>query len=105
MVPSPLFDILLTDTQLGNQGTVTVDILLCQIVQHLAALTNHHQQTATGVVVVLVGAQMVSQLVDTGSEDSDLYLGRTGIALVGRVFQDDLGLFFLLNHVVFHLSF
>ena len=72
MFPSPLFvDILLTDTQLGDQSTVTVDVLLGQIVQHLAALTNHHQQATTGVVVVLVGTQVIGQLVDAGGQDSD----------------------------------
>ena len=76
------FDILLTDTQLGDQSSVTVDVLLCQIVQQAAALTNHHQQATTGVVVVLVGTQMLGQLVDAGSQDSNLNLGGTGIAFV-----------------------
>ena len=105
MFPPPLLiDILLTDTQLGDQSTVTVDVLLCQIVQHLAALTNHHQQATTGVVVVLVDTQVLGQLVDTGGEDSNLNLGGAGVALVGSVLQDDLGLLFLQNHCVFHLS-
>ena len=95
--------ILLTDTQLGDQSTVTVDILVCQIVQHLAALTNHHQQTTAGVVVVLVYAQMVSQLVDAGSQDRNLNFGRAGVALVSSILQDNLGLLFLLNHGIIHL--
>ena len=81
MFPPPLLiDILLTDTQLGDQSTVTVDVLLCQIVQHLAALTNHHQQATTGVVVVLVDTQVLGQLVDTGGEDGNLNLGGAGVA-------------------------
>ena len=95
---------LLTDTQLGDQSTVAVDVLVGQIVQHLAALTDHHQQTTTGVVVVLVGTQMLGQLVDAGGQDGNLNLGGAGVALVGSVLQDDLGLLFLLNHCVFHLS-
>ena len=75
--------ILLTDTQLGDQSTVTVDVLLCQIIQHLAALTNHHQQTTAGVVVMLVYTQVIGQLVDAGGQDSDLDFGRTGVALIG----------------------
>ena len=86
------FDILLTDTQLGDQSTVAVDVLLCQIVQHLAALTNHHQQTTAGVVVMLVHAQVIGQLVDAGGQDSNLNFGRTGVALVSSVLQDNLGL-------------
>ena len=92
------FDILLTDTQLGDQSTVTVDVLLCQIVQQAAALTNHHQQTTTGVVVMRVGTQVIGQLIDAGSQDSNLNLGRTGVAFVSSIVQDDLGLLLLLNH-------
>ena len=98
------FDILLTDTQLGDQSTVTVDVLASQIVQHAAALTNHHQQTTTGVVVVLVGTQVIGQLIDTSGQDSNLNLGGAGIAFVSSVLQDNLSLLFLLNHCVFHLS-
>ena len=96
-------NILLTDTQLGDQSTITVDVLLCQIVQHAAALTDHHQQTTAGVVVVLVGAQVLGQLVDASGQDSDLNLGGTGIAFVSSVLQDNLGLLFLQNHGIFHL--
>ena len=40
----PYFRIfLLTDTQLSDQGTVTVDVLLLQVSQHRTALTNHLQ--------------------------------------------------------------
>ena len=83
--------ILLTDAQLGDDSTVTVDILLCQVVQQVAALTDHHQQAAAGVVVVLVYTQVLGQLVDAGGEDGDLDFGRTGVALVGSILQDDLG--------------
>ena len=65
-------NLLLTDTQLGDHSTVAVDVLLGQIVQQTAALTDHHQQTTAGVIVVLVDAQMLGQLVDTGSQDLSL---------------------------------
>ena len=97
------FGKLLTDAQLSDQSTVTVDVLLCQVVQHGTALTNHHQQTTAGVVVVLVGTQVLGQLVDASGQDSDLDLGRTGVALVGSVSQDNFSLLSLLNHCVFHL--
>ena len=48
--------ILLADAQLGNDGTIAVDVLLCQIVQQAAALADHHQKAAAGMVVVLVRA-------------------------------------------------
>ena len=41
-----LFSNLLTDTQLGDQGTITLDVLLGQIVQQTTALTDHHLHAA-----------------------------------------------------------
>ena len=66
MFPSP-FPKLLTDAQLGDDGTITVDVLTGQVVQQVAALTDHHQQTTAGVVVMLVHAQVISQFVDAGN--------------------------------------
>ena len=66
---------LLTQAQLSDQGTVTVDVLLCQIVQQVAALTNHLQQATAAVIVMDVGTQMLGELVDAVGEDSNLYLG------------------------------
>ena len=36
-----LFSNLLTDTQLGDQGTIALDVLLHEIVEQAAALTDH----------------------------------------------------------------
>ena len=47
---------------------------------------------------------MLVELIDAGGENGDLDLGRTGVALVGRIFRDDSGLFFFLDHGCFHLS-
>lgn len=65
----PIFCIfLLTDTQLSDQGTVTVDVLLLQVSQHRTALTNHLQQTAARVVILLVYLQVLGQLLDAGGQ-------------------------------------
>ena len=52
---------------------------------------------------MLVHPEVIGQLVDTGGENGDLNLGGAGVALVGSVVQDDLGLLFLLNHDEIHL--
>ena len=49
-----LFSNLLTDTQLGDQGTITLDVLLHEVVEKAAALTDHLVQAAAGVVVLRV---------------------------------------------------
>ena len=54
-------------------------------------------------MVVVVGAQMLCESVDTRSEDRDLNFGRTGVALVCAILFDDLLLFVFLHHCGIHL--
>ena len=74
-------------------------VLLLQVVEHIPALTDHLQQAAAGVVVLLVDLQMLGQVGDTAGEDGNLHLRGTGIALVGGVLEDDLLFLFLTDHV------
>ena len=75
---SPCFNKLLTQTQLGDQGTITLDVLLGQIVQQTTALTDHHLHTAAAVEVVGMHLQMSGQLdrKSTRLNSSHLWLSR-----------------------------
>lgn len=73
---------LLTQTQLSDQGTVTVDVLLLQIGQQITAAADHLEQAAAAVVVMLVGLEVLGQVVDTSGQQSNLDLRRTGVTLV-----------------------
>ena len=95
---------LLSDAQLGDNGAVALDVLGHQIVQHLAALTDHLQQAAAGVVVLLVDLQVLGQLVDAGGQNGDLDLGGAGVSGVSAVGLDHGRLFVLTDHGKFHLS-
>ncbi len=57
---------LFSDAQLGDNRTIPLDVLLGQVVQHLAALTDHLQQAAAGVVVLLVDLQVLGELPESG---------------------------------------
>lgn len=92
---------LLTDAQLGDQGTIALDILLLQIVQQAAALTDHLQQTTVGVLVLGVGAHVLGEDVDALGEDGDLDLGGTGVGLVGTVGLDHGRFLIFTQHSVF----
>ena len=48
-------------------------------------------------VVVLVGAQVLGELLDAVGEDRDLDLGGAGVALMGGVLGDELGFCFFGN--------
>ena len=97
-LPSSFQIVLLAQTQLGNDGAVTLDILLLEIVEKVSSLTDHLQQTAAGVMILLVDLHMLGQIVDPLGQDCDLYLGGTGIGVVGTVGGDDRLLLFLEHH-------
>ena len=88
---------LLSDVELFDDRTVAVDVYFGQVVQQASSLTNQFQQTTSGVMVMFVLFQVLGQMVDSLGQDSDLYLGRTGIGLVQSVLSNDF-LFSLLGH-------
>ena len=89
MHPARFLRKLLTQTQLSDQGTVTVDVLLLQIGQQIAAAADHLEQAAAAVVVMLVGLEVLGQVVDTSGQQSNLNLRRTGVTLVDGCLSDD----------------
>lgn len=89
---------LLSQTELFDDGTVTGDVLLLEIVEKVSSVTDHLQKASSRVMVVVVGAQMLGERVDTGGQNGDLNLGRTGVAFVRMVLFDDLLLNFFLHH-------
>ena len=80
---------LLTEIQSGNEGTITFNIRLLQVLEHIAATTDHQQQTAVGMVIVLVLLQMLIQVVDALSQESDLHFRGTGVSFMLCISSDD----------------
>ena len=58
---------------MSDDLTIAVNILLLKVAEKSAAMTNHLEKTAAGVVILLVNFEMFSKVEDTVSEDSDLY--------------------------------
>ena len=86
-----------SQTELADDGTVTLNIVVLQIVEQVSSVTDHLLKTATAVEVVLVCLQMLGEACDSVGEERDLHLGRTGVAFVGSVLLDD-GLLFVFQH-------
>ena len=99
--PKDFRGVLLTKTETCNDGTITLDILLLQIVKVLSSLTYHDKHTSAGVVILGVCLKMSGKLADSLSENCDLNLGRTGITFVNCVLLDDLLLEILVDHWCF----
>lgn len=95
---------LLSETELLNNGTVAVNVLLLEIIQKITTLTYHLKKTAARVVVVVVELQVLGEVGNSLGENGDLYLGRACVTLVCCVSLDDFGLYFFVKHF-FHLMF
>src|SRR5262245_28049680 len=72
----------LADPELFGHGPIALHVLLSQILQEAAALADQHQQAPAGVVVVLVGLEVVGQPVDALGQERDLNFGRARVAVV-----------------------
>ena len=68
-----------------RSGHDNVDVLLLQIGQQIAAAANHLHQAAAAVVIMLVGLEVLGQVVDARGEQRDLDLRGTGVGSVGTV--------------------
>jgi hypothetical protein len=67
-------DALASDTETLNDRAVSVDVSLHQVLQESATLPHQDEQTATTVMVVLVGLQVLRQVLDATRQHRDLYL-------------------------------
>ena len=91
---------LLAQTEAFDQAAVTREVLALVVVQQLAALADHLEQTTAGVVILGVGLEMIGQAVDAGGQQCDLNFGRTSVALGALEVSNDLCLLFVSNSYI-----
>lgn len=88
---------LLSQAELADDRAVTLDVVLLQVVQQTSSVTNHLLQTAAAVEILLVSLEVLGQVSDAVGQDSNLYLGRTCVTLVGSVLLNDVEFCFFLH--------
>ena len=76
----------------GDDRAVALDVVLGDVVEQPPATTDQLQQAASGVVVLLVGLQVLVEVVDALGEECDLDLGRAGVGVVLAMLGDDVRL-------------
>ena len=94
------FLFLLSDAELLDDCSVSLDVYSLKVAKKVSSVTNHFKKTATAVMVVVVVLKMLVERVDSVSKDSNLYFGRTCVALVCCVLSDYC-LLFVLQHDFF----
>lgn len=67
------------NAELLDELTVLIDVVLLDVGEETTTLTDEHEQTTTGVEVLLVGLHVLGQLLDALGQDGDLNLGVAGV--------------------------
>src|SRR5262249_37391960 len=80
------------NTQPLDQRLVTRLIDAGEIIEQLATLGHELEQSTPGMIVLDVGLEMLGEAVDALRQDRHLHLRRSGVAGLGRIGLDDLGL-------------
>jgi hypothetical protein len=70
------------ETKVLDDLPISVHVSASQIVQEAAASADHLEESAAAMVILRVGAKMISEVVDPLREEGDLDTGRAGVGLV-----------------------
>ena len=76
------------NAKLGDERSVSLDVVTPEIVEHPAAAPHEHQQAPLGVKVLLVDLHVRRQVTDAIGEERNLDLGRPSVGVVQLVFVD-----------------
>jgi hypothetical protein len=89
-------------TELGYERLIAGHVVPLQVTQQPSSLPYEHHETPLRMKIVTMQLHMLSQAVDSLSEDGYLDLCRAGVLLVGPELLDDCALFLRL-HLLLHL--
>ncbi len=95
--------LLLSETELLNDSSVSLDVNLLKVVKKISSVTNHFEKAATAVVVLVVTLKVLGKVSYSVSKDSDLNLRRACVTFVSCVLFDNC-LLFCCCHFRIHLS-
>ena len=90
---------LLSDVQLLDDSTVSLDVNLLEVTEEVSSVTYHLKKTTTAVEVLVVVLEVCVEVVDAVCEKRDLNLGRTCVAFVSSIFLNDSLLYVFLHDV------
>jgi hypothetical protein len=87
--PCPGFVLLSTNAQVCNQCTVLDDVVALKVLKQTFALGYHHDEAATGCVVLLEFVEMLRKAFDAEGKKCDLAFDGTGIVLATAILGED----------------
>ena len=80
---------LLAYAELLDDVFVRLGIMALEVIQQTAASADHHEKSAAGRMVLLVGLEMLGQFANPLAQNSDLDLRAAGVCGMRTVLADD----------------
>jgi len=77
-----------------NQSLIALGAAIFEVLQQLSTPGHHRQQTSPRMVILFVGFEMLSQLQNALTQQSDLHFWRTRIRFMNPILRDHLGFLF-----------
>lgn len=77
-----LIENLLAQLQLARDRHVPAVVGLVEVIQQASALADHLQQSTTGAVIFVVLLQVLSEMIDSLREQSNLNVGTAGVTVM-----------------------
>ena len=90
---------LLSEAELFDDRSVSLDVLGRKIRKQLLSVTDHLGKTSLRMEVFRVLLHVLGQRIDAIGQDRNLHFGRTGVILVDLVLLDQRGFDFFRDHV------
>src|ERR1700735_1769598 len=84
---------LLADAKLLNNGLIAFGVGFSEVIEQAARLAHHHEKTAPGGMILLMGFKMFCQLTNPGTQDGDLNFRRTSVVIGSPVVGNQSGFF------------
>ena len=67
--------LLLSDPQCRNDGTIALNVRLFEVIEQAPSLTDHHEQTASGMMILGVDLEVLGELLDPAGDCLASFVG------------------------------
>jgi hypothetical protein len=96
---SHIYAALFPQAEPGYDLLITLDVFFAHILEQSRPCPDHFQQTPPGCVIFAMSLEMLGEIVDPLCQQCNLYVRRTGIALVRFIILNNTTFFLLRQHL------
>jgi hypothetical protein len=85
----PIINPLMSEAQVSDQLPIALQVCLPQVLQKSPPFPHHLEEAAAAVMVLLVGIEVIPEVVDSSRQEGDLDRSASPVSVMQLVFLDD----------------